>query len=331
MDKMMIVSGVSSLETLKSRVQNGVGEVFLGYIDDSWYQDYGYLISPNRRWGKQANFSSATELEQAILYAHQYSVKISLALNAHRYTDRELEKIFLILDQIMPLGIDNIIVSDYTMIESIKVKFPNVKIHISTGGVVFNSMAVQFYKSLGADRIIFPRSLSAEEIIEISKEDSELEYEVFISGSRCANIDGLCNFEHSIMSIGEQSFDNYPMCSLKYQFSIRSTKNIGMKEKERLTRYIKERFRFNSYPKACAACYLYDFYKAGICFIKIPARAMYSSENKKIVNDETSFINHCIQIIDQFSSAFEYKNYVRAKYEECFKEICYEYCERCYY
>ncbi|MFA9376104.1 MAG: peptidase U32 family protein [Lachnotalea sp.] len=330
-NNMVIVSGISSMESLVDRVENGAKEVFLGYIDEQWYSEYGYLISPNRRWGREANFSSIIDLKEAINYAHDKAVLISLALNAHKYTDHQLDKILFLLKKVVPLGIDNIIISDFTLIEMIKRKFPDVNIHISTGGVIFNSMSVKFYKSLGVKRIIFERSLSMEEVIDIAKCDQDLEYEVFVNGSRCANIDGLCNFEHSIMSIGKNNFDNYPMCSLKYNFKLHTKKDINSVETERLIERVKERQYFCSYPKACAACYIYDFYHAGINYVKIPARAMVGSENRKIINSETNFISKCIEFIEKASSSTEYKKYIRNMYSEDFGYTCFEYCERCYY
>ena len=70
------------------------------------------------------------------------------------------------------------------------------EIAISTGGTTFNKDSVQFYKSLGAKRIILDRQLTIKELKKIIEADNSLEYEIFGFGGSCFFIDGFCSFFH---------------------------------------------------------------------------------------------------------------------------------------
>jgi len=65
----------------------------------------------------------------------------------------------------------------------------NVEFHISTQASVANSQSAQFYKDLGASRIVLARELSIDQIKEISK---IIDIECFCHGAMCVAISGRC-------------------------------------------------------------------------------------------------------------------------------------------
>jgi U32 family peptidase len=329
---MKIVSGASSIKTFLERIEAGVDEIFCGYIPEEWIDRYKYLVSPNRRWGKLANFTSIDKLKLAIKIAHRNNVKVSFTLNAHVYNDIQMDLIKKIIDDAIGAGIDAVIVADLGVLLFLRERYPSLPIHVSTGGTVFNSEAIDFYNNLGVKRIVFPRSLKPEEIAKMTNNYPSLEFEVFMSGARCANIDGFCFFEHAIMYFANtKNMDNYPMCSLDYGVEVITKNKITKEDYQRIsTKFVKMR-NFNVHPKACGACYLYEFSRNNIEFVKIPARASSGENNRKKVIQETRFIKEVISSIGDFENEVDFQAYVRNKFYDSFNIKCTKKGVNCYY
>ena len=69
--------------------------------------------------------------------------------------------------------------------------FPSIEIHGSTQMTVANYYEINYLKELGFKRIVLPRELSFKEIKEI-REHTDMELEVFVSGSLCISFSGNC-------------------------------------------------------------------------------------------------------------------------------------------
>jgi putative protease len=111
--------------------------------------------------------------------------KMYLALNTIIY-DNEIKKIGKILGKIKG-KIDAVICWDFSVIELCrKYKIP---FHISTQASVSNSHSAEFYKKLGAERIVLARELNLKQIKKISK---IIDIECFIHGAMCVSISGRC-------------------------------------------------------------------------------------------------------------------------------------------
>lgn len=329
---MKIVSGASSVKTFVERIDAGVDEIFCGYISPEWIEKYKYLISPNRRWGKLANFTSIIDLKCAINIAHKNNIKVTFALNTHSYNNAQMDLLSNIIDDAVKAGIDNFIVADLGILLYVINRYPEITVHISTGGTVFNDEAVNFYNNLGVKRIVFDRLLPPDEAINISDKYPNMEFEVFMSNARCSNIDGFCNFEHAITYLSNcNKIDNFPMCGLNYNIELVTDKKLMVKEREKICdSFIKKR-NFNAYPKACAACYLYKFSKHNIDFVKIPARASADTNNRIKILKETTFIKKMIKSINDFENESEYEVYAKEMFYEYFNIKCVKRGINCYY
>jgi putative protease len=64
-----------------------------------------------------------------------------------------------------------------------------IPFHISTQASVSNSKSAEFYKKLGAERIVLARELNLKQMKEISK---VIDVECFIHGAMCVSISGRC-------------------------------------------------------------------------------------------------------------------------------------------
>lgn len=112
-------------------------------------------------------------------------VKMYLTLNVIVY-ENELKKIENIIKRVSG-KIDAIICWDFSVIKLCK-KY-KIPFHISTQASISNSESADFFKKLGADRIIFARELSLNQIKKISK---KMFVEAFVHGAMCVSVSGRC-------------------------------------------------------------------------------------------------------------------------------------------
>lgn len=112
-------------------------------------------------------------------------VKIYLTLNTIVY-DSEIPKLERIIKAAKKF-VDAIICWDLAVIELCKKH--KIEFHISTQASVSNIKAAQFYKKLGAKRIVLARELNLRQIKQISK---IIDVECFAHGAMCASISGRC-------------------------------------------------------------------------------------------------------------------------------------------
>ncbi|MDP1695790.1 MAG: peptidase U32 family protein [archaeon] len=113
------------------------------------------------------------------------NVKKYLTLNTIIYNDEldDLENIFKKIKG----KVDAIICWDFSVIKLCN-KY-EIPFHVSTQASVSNSESAEFYKNLGAERIVLARELNLEQIKKISK---IVEVECFIHGAMCVSVSGRC-------------------------------------------------------------------------------------------------------------------------------------------
>ncbi len=330
---MKIVVGASSLKTAVERINEGADELFCGYIVPEWIEKYGYIISPNRRWGKQANFTVLEDLKRVVKMAHENNVTVSITLNTHNYVNSQWEMIKKIIDDLVSIEIDAFIVADLGVLLYLCENYPHISVHISTGGTVFNRDAVGFYREFGVKRIIFPRSLEIDEVTLISDLYPELEFEVFMSNARCANVDGYCFFEHAIFYIANEGNGviNYPMCNVDYDVDLYNGEEVTNEKRNLICgNFIKKR-NYNAHAKACGACYLFKLNQHNIKYVKIPARAFFDQKNRKKIVSEIKYIREMIDNLSSFDRFEDYEYFVREKFKEYFNISCNKKGINCYF
>ncbi|MFA3905606.1 U32 family peptidase [Fusobacterium nucleatum] len=173
---MKIVAPAGNMERFHSAISATADEIYLGL----------------KGFGARRNAENFTveELKQAIDYAHLRGSRIFLTLNTIM-TNREIELLYPTLKDLYNYGLDAIIVQDLGYAEYLHKNFPNIEIHGSTQMTVANYYEINYLKELGFKRIVLPRELSFEEIKEIRKH-TDIELEVFVSGSLCISFSGNC-------------------------------------------------------------------------------------------------------------------------------------------
>ncbi len=134
------------------------------------------------------------EIEKISKICKQNNVKSYLTLNIIIYED-ELKLVEKIVKKAKKHDIDMIICWDFAVIDICK-KY-DMKFAISTQASIANSSAANFYKSIGASRIVLARECSLEQIKEI-REKTDLEIEVFVHGAMCISVSGRCFLSHDL-------------------------------------------------------------------------------------------------------------------------------------
>ena len=173
---MNIVAPAGNYEKLEAAIKAGANEVYFGL------KGFGA-----RRNNQNLNIK---EILDGIDYAHLRGVKTLLTLNTIM-KDVEINSAYYNISRIYEHGIDAVIVQDLGFVKFLKENFPELTIHGSTQMTVANHVEANKLKELGLSRVVLARELSFEEIKSI-KEKTDIELEIFVSGSLCIAYSGNC-------------------------------------------------------------------------------------------------------------------------------------------
>ena len=173
---MDIVAPAGNYEKLEAAIKAGANEVYFGL------KGFGA-----RRNNQNLNIK---EILDGIDYAHLRGVKTLLTLNTIM-KDVEIDSAYYNISRIYEHGIDAVIVQDLGFVKFLKENFPELTIHGSTQMTVANHVEANKLKELGLSRVVLARELSFEEIKSI-REKTDIELEIFVSGSLCIAYSGNC-------------------------------------------------------------------------------------------------------------------------------------------
>ncbi|NWF89537.1 MAG: U32 family peptidase [Ignavibacteriaceae bacterium] len=142
---------------------------------------------------KAANFT-LKDLPKIARTCKKHEVKSYLTLNSIVYEDeiKDLEKI---IERAKKSGINRVICWDFAAAQMCNKH--NMPFCISTQASISNSLSAEFFKSLGAVRIVLARECSLDEIKKIRKK-TDLEIEAFIHGAMCISVSGRCFLSHHL-------------------------------------------------------------------------------------------------------------------------------------
>ena len=171
-----ILSPAGTFSCFLSALGSGADAVYFG----------GQLF--NARAGA-GNFSK-DEIRETIRLARLYGVRTHLTVNIS-VKEKEWDSLKAFLHEILPLGIDAVIVQDPAVASYISLHFPEVELHASTQMAVSNLDGVKWMEELGFSRVVLARELSLSEIGYI-RSHTDMELEVFVHGALCYSYSGRC-------------------------------------------------------------------------------------------------------------------------------------------
>lgn len=184
MGKFELLAPAGDLNRLKIAILYGADAVFIG----------GKIFSLR---AKASNFT-IEDIKEGVIFAKKHNAKVYITVNiVPQETDfNELDAYLLDLDK---ANIDAIIVSSITVLKRAKELGCKYEVHISTQHSIANSLSVDFFKSLGADRVVLARETSIEDITTI-KQKTNFPLEVFIHGGVCSSFSGRCTLSNFMVN-----------------------------------------------------------------------------------------------------------------------------------
>ena len=176
MERIELLAPSGNLERLKIALLYGADAVYIGGQD--------YSLRANAK-----NFS-IDDIREAVSFAHNLHKRVYVTVNIvfHDSNLSGLKEYMLALDEI---GVDAFIVSDVIVMQLMKELNIKAELHVSTQASSLNYETVNFYKDLGATRVVLAREAHKSDILRI-KEETGLELECFVHGAMCTSISGRC-------------------------------------------------------------------------------------------------------------------------------------------
>ena len=255
MNSIEILSPAGEFESFKCAVNNGADAVYIG----------GSQFSARR---SAVNFTNE-QIEQAVIYAHLYGVKVYVALNTLIH-ENELKDAYEFIKFCCNVGVDALIVQDLGVVYMIKKYFPEMRIHASTQMTVHNLFGARIVKKIGFRRVVVSRELSFDEIKHIV-DGCSIEVEVFAHGALCMCYSGQCLMSSLIGGRSGNRGACAQPCRLPYTVCDKNKNEVGTPEKY-----------YMSLKDLCTVDEIEKFKKIGVTSLKIEGR-MKSSEYVAIV------------------------------------------------
>ncbi len=131
-------------------------------------------------------------MKRIVDYAHSAGKKVYLTLNT-LLRESELPELLETLDAIDEIAPDGVLVQDLGVLRLAREYYPKLILHGSTQMGFHNSAGLAAAKKLGLQRVVLERQVTMEELSAIRKQ-TDLELEVFVHGSLCCSLSGVCLF-----------------------------------------------------------------------------------------------------------------------------------------
>jgi putative protease len=197
------------------------------------------------------------DLSLFVKKCHDLKIKAYMTLNSVVY-NKDIKRAEFLIKKAKQSKVDALIVWDLAIIEIVrKHKVPFI---VSTQANVSNYLTANFYKKLGAKRIVLAREMNLKQIKELKKKVN-IEIESFIHGAMCLAISGRCIL--SSYMYGKSS--NCGSCS-------QPCRKQWILEDEEGNKIVNEGKYFLSAKDLCMIEYVPQLIKAGINAFKIEGR-----------------------------------------------------------
>lgn len=254
MKKVELLAPSGNIEKLKYALLYGADAVYIG----------GENFSLRAR----SNNFSLKEIEEAVKITHELNKKIYIAVNAF-LRNSEIENLKKYLLFLSDIKVDAIIASDPGVIYIAKSISKTLNIHLSTQANTTNTFSTYFWENLGIKRIVLARELSINEITEITNNNKNLEFELFIHGALCISYSGRCFLSTYMTGRDSNKGDCAHPCRWKYKIFLEEETR-----KNEFFRYEEDSsgaYIFNS-NDMCEILKLDKIIESGVSSLKIEGR-----------------------------------------------------------
>ena len=282
MKKVELLAPAGDLEKFKTAIQYGADAVYLA-------GDKLGLRTASK------NFS-LDDIKEATKIAHDLDKKVYLTLNVISH-NKDLEGVDEYIQSLDEAGVDAFIVSDPGIFQKVKTLAPSKEIHISTQANITNTATVEFWKSLGADRVILARELSLEEIKEIKDEVKDsIMIEAFVHGAMCMSYSGRCLLSNYMTGRSANMGDCAHPC--RYKYYLMEEKRPG--EYFQITEDENGSYIMNS-KDLCMINHIPELIEAGVDSFKIEGRVKSEYYVATVINQYRRAIDDYYEDIEKYN------------------------------
>lgn len=253
MIKPELLAPAGDLEKLKTAVNYGADAVYMA-------GHRGGLRTASKNFTRE-------QMEEGIRYAHDHGVQVHVTLNILPH-EEDMEGLDAYIKDLHTLGVDAVIVSDPGIFQLVRDTAPDLPIHISTQASVTNAQTVNFWHSLGAERVVLARELSLEEIKDIrEKAHPDVAIETFCHGAMCISYSGRCLLSNYMTGRDANRGDCSHACRWNYALveKTRPDQTFDIEEDEKGTYILNSK-------DLCLLPHLRDLMEAGVESLKIEGR-----------------------------------------------------------
>lgn len=270
-------------------IESGANSFYYGFINleqpSITTRRPSYSRSNSNTNHSEPNFIDKNEILLTISRLKSNNINTFLVFNEHYYNNNVSNFIEDYLIDIIELS-DAVIISNPVFFQKM-INLGAKRIIASVGTHVFNKESIKFYKNLGADTIVLPRSITTAEAIEFAIAFPELEFEYLILNDFCPFTDGLC-----------RSFHGFPFQSVCHYATI--SDDIG-------------KYKHNG----CRMCNLFEVLKQNNINLKIAGRGFFPEtiiKNVKVLNE--------IRLNRDLNNKTDFQNFVKNRYISYFGDVC---------
>ena len=171
-----LLAPAGGMEHFEAAVENGADAVYFGGKGFN-ARDFADNFGP-------------AEMEEALRYAHRKGVKGYMTLNT-LVKQEELSDALKQAAEGASAGADAFIVQDLGLAALLRKELPEVPLHLSTQGTVYDAEGVRMARELGFKRAVLARELPLEKIRECAAVPG-IETEIFVHGALCMCLSGQC-------------------------------------------------------------------------------------------------------------------------------------------
>jgi len=294
MEKIELLSPAGDLEKLKIAFLYGADACYIG--------GYDYSLRAN------ANNFSMEEIKEAVKFAHKLNKKIYVVCNIV-FHNENLKDVETYLKDLERAKVDAVILSDLFLIDIIKRVAPKLKIFLSTQASITNKESVNYYKSLGADRVVLARELTKNEIKEISDE-TDVELEVFLHGAMCTCYSGRCVLSNYFTNRDSNRGGCAQVCRFCFDLDKKRKTEFSLATKDlNLASYIKDLIDMNITSLKIEGRMRSNYYLATVnsCYRNLIDAYYNNNYTKELVEKNTKLL---ARVANRESSSQYFKGYV---------------------
>jgi putative protease len=194
--KIELLSPAGNLETGIEAINHGADAVYIGAPQFS---------------ARVAAGNSLDDIYRLTEYAHQYWVKIYVALNTILY-DSELSEAEKIIRECYDMGVDALIIQDMGILN---LDIPPIPLHASTQCDNRDIGKIRFFERQGFSQVVLARELSLNDIENIARQ-TNISLEVFVHGALCVSYSGQCYISRAITGRSANRGKCAQLCRLPY-------------------------------------------------------------------------------------------------------------------